>query len=296
MFDQSGDKRAIKFAGFADESIAEPIFQGRSGQRAVKDGHDQKPEPESASSAQKKKSSNQSFLIMVILGAIGYGVLGVLIENSADLDVGQPGVEQNQTTTRENSPAAVTPGIIERLVETAPPQDYNAKLSIEQTRYCLFWRARIERMGELAVHEPLFEPLQEYYDGYNSECVKRRLDPHYAHVQSELDIRLGQIEEEAAWIVNSWKPTHLAPVVRTIQADLNYLGYDAGPVDGLYGPKTRNALLSIQRAVGAAQDGRVTFEVRDLLHQMTTSLREQRGQAASAAESNSDEGPTRLAI
>ena len=85
-----------------------------------------------------------------------------------------------------------------RLVESVPPADVNATLTVEQARYCVFWRARILGMESLAVHEPLLEPLEEYYAKYNSECVKRRLDAHYDRAQSELEARRSLIEEEAA--------------------------------------------------------------------------------------------------
>lgn len=45
------------------------------------------------------------------------------------------------------------------------------------------------------------------------------------------------------------------PTVRYVQAALNRLGFEAGPVDGLMGPKTRAGIQSYQRARGREVDG-----------------------------------------
>lgn len=44
-------------------------------------------------------------------------------------------------------------------------------------------------------------------------------------------------------------------VVRAIQHQLRRLGYLRGPVDGVYGPATQNAVMTYQRANGLAPDG-----------------------------------------
>ena len=70
----------------------------------------------------------------------------------------------------------------------------------------------------------------------------------------------------------AWQPTSAAapattlpPAVETlsgrellagIQRELSRLGYDPGPVDGLMGNRTRNAIRAYQGSVGLAEDGR----------------------------------------
>jgi len=49
--------------------------------------------------------------------------------------------------------------------------------------------------------------------------------------------------------------------VKTLQASLNQLGYDAGPVDGLIGSRTRSALQQFQKARGFLADGYPTVEM-----------------------------------
>jgi localization factor PodJL len=47
-------------------------------------------------------------------------------------------------------------------------------------------------------------------------------------------------------------------VLRATQTLLNRLGYNAGPPDGLMGPRTRNAIRSFERSVGWPETGRAT--------------------------------------
>jgi spore germination protein len=53
----------------------------------------------------------------------------------------------------------------------------------------------------------------------------------------------------------SLAPGDSGPAVAVLQADLNSLGYHAGPDDGVYGPATRAAVRSFQASAGVAVDG-----------------------------------------
>ncbi|WP_135469345.1 peptidoglycan-binding domain-containing protein [Crenalkalicoccus roseus] len=54
--------------------------------------------------------------------------------------------------------------------------------------------------------------------------------------------------------------------VRDLQRALNDRGYQAGPVDGIWGPRTRSALMEFQRAQGMEPTGRVDSNVRQALN------------------------------
>jgi len=43
--------------------------------------------------------------------------------------------------------------------------------------------------------------------------------------------------------------------VMVLQDALNYLGYNSGTIDGIFGSKTRNAAIRFQRANRLSQDG-----------------------------------------
>ncbi|MEM0900694.1 MAG: peptidoglycan-binding protein [Pseudomonadota bacterium] len=50
-------------------------------------------------------------------------------------------------------------------------------------------------------------------------------------------------------------PAEMKKAIRNIQAILNNAGYDAGPVDGLMGEKTRNSIITFQRENGLTPNG-----------------------------------------
>ena len=69
-------------------------------------------------------------------------------------------------------------------------------------------------------------------------------------------------EEIAAAERAAAKAAELAARNRSAQADLNRLGYDAGPEDGDFGPMSRTALMAFQQAEGITPaDGRLTAAV-----------------------------------
>ena len=56
------------------------------------------------------------------------------------------------------------------------------------------------------------------------------------------------------------KPANASAVAR-VQAGLNKLGYDPGPIDGVQGTMTTNAIKAYQRDNGLQEDGRATLEL-----------------------------------
>jgi hypothetical protein len=75
--------------------------------------------------------------------------------------------------------------------------------------------------------------------------------------------------------------------VRQVQRQLNALGYDAGPVDGLYGQATRQAILQFERDHDLPTIGIPDAEVRE---RIAAALRRQRAEEAgdSGAEAGRD--------
>ena len=73
--------------------------------------------------------------------------------------------------------------------------------------------------------------------------------------------------------IASW-PTHLHPLtvdeIKTLQAELNSQGFDAGPVDGIPGRKTKGALQDFQKSRGIVADGYPTREVLALVTNAAT--------------------------
>lgn len=68
--------------------------------------------------------------------------------------------------------------------------------------------------------------------------------------------------------VTAW-PTHLKPLsvanIKLLQAGLNKRGFDAGPVDGIPGRRTKSALQKFQASQSVVADGYPTLEMLQLL-------------------------------
>ena len=56
-----------------------------------------------------------------------------------------------------------------------------------------------------------------------------------------------------------------APDVRTMQIQLQALGFEVGSTDGVLGPRTHDAVIAFQRAFGLAETGRLSLQGEDLL-------------------------------
>lgn len=109
---------------------------------------------------------------------------------------------------------------------------------------------------------------------------------HAAEARDSLAERMtaGQVAE-AQQATRGWQPEEAAssqagqrarPDIETlsdrqgvaeIQRELNRLGYDAGPVDGAMGRRTRNAIREYQADRNMAQDGRATADLLKRLRQ-----------------------------
>jgi surface antigen len=58
-------------------------------------------------------------------------------------------------------------------------------------------------------------------------------------------------------------PRSSADLTAQVQSELNAAGYDAGPADGRYGPRTGNAIRAYQSNNGLAQDGQPSVALLD---------------------------------
>ena len=78
------------------------------------------------------------------------------------------------------------------------------------------------------------------------------------------------------------RPAESRNVVRFVQRSLNEHGFDAGPVDGVLGPRTESAMRAFARACNADVGGAVTERLLDALRRGDACLRTPR-QVESAA-------------
>ena len=66
------------------------------------------------------------------------------------------------------------------------------------------------------------------------------------------DVRLGHA---VLALGSGYSTPHGSPLVRVLQRHLRLVGYPPGPIDGLYGPRTRQAVVAFQTAHGLEVDG-----------------------------------------
>ncbi len=76
--------------------------------------------------------------------------------------------------------------------------------------------------------------------------------------------------------------------IRSVQQNLNDHGYNAGPVDGIMGPRTRGALKEFQQANGLNEDGRLDQQTLAALGVEQSSPRQLVSQTASNGSAASD--------
>jgi peptidoglycan hydrolase-like protein with peptidoglycan-binding domain len=81
--------------------------------------------------------------------------------------------------------------------------------------------------------------------------------------------------------------------VRQVQQQLNDKGHDAGPVDGIFGKRTRKALKDFQKAEGMQPTGKLDRETMAALgiEDASTASSEQPGDTGSASSDPSSQSP-----
>jgi peptidoglycan hydrolase-like protein with peptidoglycan-binding domain len=137
------------------------------------------------------------------------------------------------------------------------------------------------------MHEAGQGTLQDFVEAHKwYNLAAARGHRHAATARDAVAARMtAQQISEAQQTARAWQPggtpSRIAPdpspppsealsgreLVAEVQRELNRLGYDAGPVDGLMGTRSRNAIRAYQGSVGLAQDGQATTALLARLRQ-----------------------------
>ena len=176
-----------------------------------------------------------------------------------------------------NQPAVVQPQVPTRPAESKPSVGRNNVLSTAQIRYCLGEKIRLDAAETVLNNysDSDVDRFNGYVNDYNSRCgefryrqgalesARRDVDPYRNRLQAEGRSRFARRPSTTAKAPASTQasmPSRPTPdaAVLAIQRRLNELGYDSGTPDGLFGNKTRAAILAFQRDQGISQDGRPT--------------------------------------
>ena len=179
------------------------------------------------------------------------------------------------------------PSLPSRPEEAKPSIGQKTLFSLAQIRYCLAEDIRIDG-ARSAVNDYSGSDVDGFnalVGDYNSRCgtihygrgtlerARRDIEPYRSQLQAEGRSRfvrgtsLGSLSAPAparpvegtaapAPTMSLGAP-RLGPdaTVRSIQQSLHELGYNAGPVDGLMGPRTRSAIMAFQHDNGLTATG-----------------------------------------
>ena len=167
-------------------------------------------------------------------------------------------------------PAPSPPPAPSRPSEERPPVGTNNVLTSAQLRYCVAEEIRLDAAKGVInnYNDTHVDRFNEMVADYNGRCGQFRYrSGALESARSEVERFRGALEADgrARFVRAKAAPSQdltFAPVepspdptVKAIQERLNTLGYDAGPADGLFGGKTRAAILAFQRGSGLKEDG-----------------------------------------
>jgi len=225
------------------------------------------------------------------IGVLGIGVLIWLINVPLE-DIRRPSRTASFTppSSSQSYAPTVTPGTqISDLEFARPPVGDNNVLSVAQIRWCLREDIRIEVLRPLPTTSSQIDQFNAVVSEYNRRCGS------YRYRQGTLTRAEREIERVRAQIVASiqlpWRasvssggrtsqrpsagPAQPRPAQQwsqltlDVQNALTALGYDPGPVDGLFGPRTRAAIEIFERERELRVTGNVSSE---LLAQLKANL------------------------
>jgi len=170
-------------------------------------------------------------------------------------------------------------------------------LPVAALRWCLREDLRIEIFEQrLSYSEP--QRFGVMVSDYNRRCTRFKYrDNDLERARHDIDGARKWILEEAfaeAYSLSvSGAPGRLAAdgysiLTKDVQRLLRAVGYDPGPIDGHYGPRTQAAVESFEKELGRAPTGGVSEALRrELLDRVRSSgLAESRLLAATAAEAS----------
>jgi hypothetical protein len=151
-----------------------------------------------------------------------------------------------------------------------PPIGSNNLLSLSEIRWCVREDIRIEAMRNIIVTNDGIQSFNKLVDNYNLRCSKYRYINNN-QFKAELDVEpyrkmiISEAILTAKLFDGSSKALTSVPNTREAQQILLDLGYQPGPIDGIYGSRTADAVKAFQRDIGIKQDGNISPEFLELL-------------------------------
>ena len=235
---------------------------------------------------------------------VGIGIL-IAIFNSGQDDRSRSGSRSTYSPS-SSTPSTYTPSRTTPSLEfSKPPVGTNKVLSVSQIRWCLREDMRIEAKRTYANTDWEVDAFNAMVSDYNRRCgsfqyrrgtlerAKREVEGMRAQIVAEAlgrsttpstpsvavsppsrstgsQLSRPRVSSETASPSTTSQGAGRSALTYEVQTLLKQRGYNPGPVDGIYGGKTKAAIEQFERDVGVSPRGKVTEELRTLLKQRST--------------------------
>ena len=226
-------------------------------------------EPESFSKNKSKGWSAGKWIIGII--AIGFMIW--FIYNSGQKSTKKssysPTASSQTVNIPESRPAPVVSPRKTRKAELQyekPSVGTNNVLSVPQISWCIRQIIRIETMRDLIDSNDGVDEFNRIVGDYNRRCGSYKYR-RGALVQATRKVELYRSQivaeaiKDAGRFGQSYQPTPKSPsqqLIREAQRLLTLLGYAPGPIDGLWGIQTMNAVKEFQASKGILATGNLS--------------------------------------
>jgi len=214
-------------------------------------------------------STGKWLLIAVVIGL--FWVAG-LSENKAP---SKPYSPSSSSTSKPiaRQPKVTQPRVPARFTESKPAPGQNRVLPTSELRYCVAEEIRLDaaNISVDTYSQSDVDRFNNIVNDYNIRCgefryregalgrARRDVEPYRSQLEAEGRGRFKSPVEKAP-VVRKTKPSlpKPDPLLLAIQQHLNQLGYNAGTADGLYGNRTKGAIIEFQQSNGFESDGVVS--------------------------------------
>jgi N-acetylmuramoyl-L-alanine amidase len=151
-----------------------------------------------------------------------------------------------------------------------------------------------------AAGQPDAAGISGSFGSTTAAAVRAFQEAHGLHVDGTCDERTWVALVEASWELGDRTLYHRSPHLRgddvgELQRALGRLGFDAGRVDGIFGPRTARAVADFQRNVGLTPDGICGYESVHALRRLGDRIADGRSVAAVREEDHLRHGQPGLA-
>jgi hypothetical protein len=190
------------------------------------------------------------------------GVLRYAEATWANLSNAVAAVAKNDVTMASAPPATASPavytpsGSVSSFPEELPVAGHGLILSTNEVRYCTFQARRLKYMREHVKEDEAVRHFNGLVGDFNARCANFRfLDNALEKTTREADAQQTSLEAQAIRMMAAWPTTPYRVLVdltsrdgaSQVQAKLKSLGFFNYAVDGVWGPRSADALSKFRK-------------------------------------------------